>query len=269
MPRGVSRLDEARLQGRLWTPELLRGDGAAWFDFSDRATLTIPSGVSQINDRFGFGSYMEQGTAGDRPNWLVSGINGQPAVDFVASSRRMVVFASAKVQMANAFLLGVVYRMGSASATNTRVVMFSNSIDADWNNTRGAALIRRSAANQIDTFQNSAARVTITVPDDVPHVHVIASDGTNLAHFLNGAQAGTGTWSSPNFGGTDTRFGVNCESGAALPTEMRGQIGEIIAIRGDRSARDRQALEGYLSWKWGIPLAASHPHRNAPPLIGG
>jgi hypothetical protein len=34
------------------------------------------------------------------------------------------------------------------------------------------------------------------------------------------------------------------------------------------SLGDLQRVEGYLSWKWGIRLAADHPYANRPPLIG-
>lgn len=44
-----------------------------------------------------------------------------------------------------------------------------------------------------------------------------------------------------------------------------GQFGEVLAYDGALSTDDRQKVEGYLAWKWGIDLSSTHPYAsNAP-----
>jgi hypothetical protein len=47
-----------------------------------------------------------------------------------------------------------------------------------------------------------------------------------------------------------------------------GDYGEVCWFSAAHTARERLVIEGYLSWKWAIPLAADHPFANRPPLIG-
>jgi hypothetical protein len=48
-----------------------------------------------------------------------------------------------------------------------------------------------------------------------------------------------------------------------------GQIGEIVIVSGDLSVTDRQRLEGYLAWKWGLEsnLPSDHPYKLLPPTV--
>ena len=47
-------------------------------------------------------------------------------------------------------------------------------------------------------------------------------------------------------------------------------IAEVIAVRGDISTEDRQRIEGYLAWQWGLQanLPSGHPFKTAAPLVG-
>jgi hypothetical protein len=75
MPRGVSPVDEARLQGRLWSPALLRT--ALWLDAADLSTISTATGVSQLRDKSGNGRNFTQGTGGTQPTLTPNGLNGR------------------------------------------------------------------------------------------------------------------------------------------------------------------------------------------------
>lgn len=45
-------------------------------------------------------------------------------------------------------------------------------------------------------------------------------------------------------------------------------MAEIVTFNSNLSTQNARTVEGYLSWKWGISLAADHPFANHPPLIG-
>jgi hypothetical protein len=51
---------------------------------------------------------------------------------------------------------------------------------------------------------------------------------------------------------------------------LNGFISAMVATSSLLSTADRERLEGYLAWKWGLVanLRAAHPFKNRPPLIG-
>ena len=66
MPRGVSRIDEAMIQRRLWTPAQIRT--GLWYDCNDLAAIaTGASGVQTLADKSGNGRNATQGTPANRP----------------------------------------------------------------------------------------------------------------------------------------------------------------------------------------------------------
>ena len=47
----------------------------------------------------------------------------------------------------------------------------------------------------------------------------------------------------------------------------QGYVAEILVYNGTVSDSDRQTMQGYLAWKWGMQnnLPASHPYKSSPP----
>src|SRR5688500_5791938 len=80
MPRGVDSTDEARLQGRLWTPAVLRPH--AWYDAQDVSTISTATGVSEWRDKSGNGRHVTQATGTAQPAYNQGRINARPAVTF-------------------------------------------------------------------------------------------------------------------------------------------------------------------------------------------
>ena len=61
MARGRNIYDEAKLQGRLWTPLAIMPNVHAWYDASDQSTLTVTSGVvDAIADKSGNGNNLSK-----------------------------------------------------------------------------------------------------------------------------------------------------------------------------------------------------------------
>jgi len=48
-----------------------------------------------------------------------------------------------------------------------------------------------------------------------------------------------------------------------------GLMVEVVATPNDSTTAERQTIEGYLAWKWGLvnSLPAGHPYKNSPPTI--
>lgn len=79
----------------------------------------------------------------------------------------------------------------------------------------------------------------------------------------------TASTASPAFLTTGATMYIGAANG---PTEYwNGNIFEILVYNATLSTTDRQRLEGYLAWKWGVQtsLPAGHPFRNAAPTAVG
>ncbi len=50
---------------------------------------------------------------------------------------------------------------------------------------------------------------------------------------------------------------------------MVGAFAEIVFLTGTTNDIDRQKMEGYLAWKWGLQgqLPAGHPYKDAAPTV--
>jgi hypothetical protein len=80
MPRGVSPVDEARLQGRLWTPALFGGRLLGWYDALVSASFTLSgSAVTEWRDQSGNGNHL-QSSGVNAP--LLGTFAGRPSVNF-------------------------------------------------------------------------------------------------------------------------------------------------------------------------------------------
>jgi beta-glucanase (GH16 family) len=95
--------------------------------------------------------------------------------------------------------------------------------------------------------------------------YVVPAAGTALS-FVNGSPAGSqsvepGTMSNERYTlGTDWNWG---DGNQFFP----GHIAEVLVYGSALSTGDRQTLEGYLAWKWGLAasLPATHPYRSVAP----
>lgn len=249
MPRGVglNRIyDEAQLQKRLWTPDVLRP--SVWFDAADLSTLTLVNGdVSEWRDKSGFGRHVFQATAANRPTYAVSGLNNRPTLDW-------------------------------GSATNNKGLQ--NLSISNFNPTRYFIVADYDGPNPFNEF---AGLVTHTPFNAVTDLLVTNNSSTiwySGNYFHNGnptaASVALPTISQPfvvasNFAQNSNRTSLfigNDRFLTGLTRGWRGKISEVIAIDYVPSSADRNRAEGYLAWKWSILLNASHPFFNRPPLIG-
>ncbi len=88
--------------------------------------------------------------------------------------------------------------------------------------------------------------------------------GSTLYPYVTGNAQGTkGTSSTSSF----TNLNIGGANGAYSGQPWYGDIGEILVFNSYLSDSNRQIIEGYLAWKWGIQsqLPSNHPYKNAAP----
>jgi len=256
MPRGLSDYDSARIQGRLWTPEVLRPD--FWFDAADQSTITISSGnVTQWNDKSGNARNLT--TASSYPSYSIEGRNGLNVVTF-SGSRLAVTGLSINYTAQSTF---GAFRLGSYPQ-NARIWAQSDaSIDYLTSNSY-IPIVTGPSSPDWGSWATGSYRSLIGLAGGSWHIFSSIQSDSFLQNSANGVLAAQ---NSHLLNKTFTRFGMtDAFSGATVP--FSGDYGELIVLPTGNITRDRFLVEGYLSHKWAIPLAAAHPFANRPPLIG-
>lgn len=259
MPRGTSRIDEAILQGRLWTPASLRP--SAWFDADDISTITLNSNnVSQWNDKSGNGRHASQSEATNQPAYTPNGLKGRTVLTFGGND-----FFSISSFIENR----IISVMAVASSNNTLANHYI--IDESNNNSYGGGLslrfINTEVSSQVRFWGQDALPITDspnTVPTGAASILGGVENTSERNTYLNGVASETVT------PGTSSRSAANLRIGhsSLLGGFLDGTIAEIVLVSAAISKADRQRIEGYLSHKWGVAINADHPYALNPPLIG-
>jgi len=242
----------------LWTPTQLTS--AVWLDAADSATITLNgSTVSQWNDKSGNGRHVSQATAANQPTYTASGLNGKPVLTFDGVNDRLST-ASTTLGITNSASLAVVTQMSSRTPPEQGIVGSDDLAARFGFFITGANMIRwNPIANAYNNIQASSVIGS--------QILVGTAQSGSTALFRNGTSIATGT--GPTGTMVSTPFGIgNMLPGTTLP-HFSGPIAEVIVSSSAFSTTDRQKLEGYLAWKWGLQgsLPPTHPYKNFPPEL--
>jgi hypothetical protein len=229
-----------------------------WLDANDPSSLvTSGTSVSQWKDKSGVGN---NGTAtGTIQN--TGTINKLTALSWSGSGS--TYFSGTLTNSGTTLTALSVFLMNSSSYSSARVLSLAKPGFNDFNNTAYTAAIERFSGN-FNSYRNSASRSGVTATFGSAVQVCSLYDGTNHTFYKNGT-AGTAVASSGSFG--YTHYEVAGSFGEESLVPFNGIIGEVIHYNGALTTEERQKLEGYLAWKWGLTssLPSSHPYKNIPP----
>jgi hypothetical protein len=275
MPRGVSRLDEALLQGRLWTPALL--GPALWLTANDLSTISIATGVNQWRDKSGFGRHFGTGNASIQPVYRPTGFNGRPCLENV-SADSLSIGASGLGRNVGCITCAIVgsHPAGAAITSNSTELVISVGTSGQsrfsMSPNPGATSKYGFFGRRLDT--DAAANFSSST-DSLPNrgnpwIRIgerVYSAGVGN-HWTNGVQDMTALAG----GASGTTSDTDSFGGSIFTSTPNGtKIAKILLFHFQLTPDQRLALEGYLAWDcWGdgAPLQALHPFKNRPPLIG-
>jgi hypothetical protein len=268
MPRGVSPLDEARLQRRLWSAALL---GAARHTFFMDAALpqciSLESGgrVSSIQDAFGRTGSFVQATDARRPTYTPGVASDQPSLKFSSSGQNNLDSSDVAFSGANQSLFLVlrsanpsgasedVYDTGADNAVSRRGLAFSNTTGRLTASRDGGGGSMISPITSIFGWQAVA----------------VVYNGSASFISVNGLRT-TGTINTSTTSSVAPyRLGSRFASPAAA-NWFNGNLAAFVHFNGVWTADEVALLQGYFAWRGGFKdlLTASHPYRNRPPLRG-
>ena len=243
----------------LWTPE--QATPALWLDAADADTITESGGdISQWDDKSGNNRHATQGTPGNEPSYTTPGLNGLGVVSFNGSPECLDVDLdflasvdhSAFIVITDVTAHSNIYgaATGSAGANSLHVGFIGgpnryrmNYWGNDWNQAFGSYV--EGDPWILEYLWDTGAYKTIYATGNFE-----GDDNTPLAGTI-GTMAGGGRI-------------VNVVGQGYT----NGDIGEIVMFTSILSTVDRQRMEGYLAWKWGLQgdLPGGHPYENEPPV---
>ena len=275
MSRGVGLVDEARLQGRLWGPELLRP--VLWMDAADLSTIAFDaSGVFAWRDKSGRGNHGAQGASDRRPSYAPTGLMGRPTILFEPLSAgsgigdRITVAHSASLDPAASSIFGVVADdgaldtgFGGVRAWIEKAEASSGFVRKYWLGSVG------SASGFPDATSDLGEGRTVTSfgqANKAPQIVASLKPATQAEGPARLFQNGVQTAFDAEFTNLVGNTSVLDIGSTHFP--WIGRVSEVLFFPAALPDRERNAIEGYLSWKWGIRLAATHPFVNRPPLTG-
>lgn len=246
-----------------WNPSALGASLALWLDADDTSTITLNgTDVSQWNDKSGNNRHATQATAINQPTYSASGINGKPMVQ--GDNSNDVLIGSFVVPRTSDFTTVLV---GSALSSGDSLFDFYDSLNATSRVANVNAVFARFNGSPSTTANVTAQ--TRAVPFIATATHTNSAASLRFNQYIDGVQSTdfpadvtSAAFASGNFDSyaiLDDNTGNNA---------WNGGIGEYVVATGITTA-DRQKLEGYLAWKWGLEanLPADHPYKSAPPTV--
>lgn len=238
-----------------WTPSLITT--SLWLDANDASTITLNgSTVSQWNDKSGNGRNYAQGTAANQPTYSATGWGTQPAISFDGVND-ILSTAVADWTAANMSWYVVGQRTGSLG-TQSLVGNGTNILPiAESAGTTNYTVFRINTVNNPTALSAYYDGVMIKDKSTNPTV-TRATMWTNMANKFMLEMLGC------------PAFGTKPDIGKTFSTYLwQGLISEILVVPSDSTTSERQLIEGYLAWKWGIQsnLPAGHPYKNNFPTV--
>lgn len=243
----------------LWTPADITT--LAWYDASNASSITLNgSNVSQWNDLSGNGYNGTQSTAGAQPAYGTYQLNGLDVVTFDGADR--ILLPSVNFNASKAVSMYVVTKKRSTSPTYQVAAAFWKS------GTDTAAMLAQMAAGpnfwgSYTGNEDPAGSALNTTDSYFLTLIASTSDGT-IEFWKNGTADGT----RPNWS-TSTVFSEGGLGGDQYGSALNGDLAEVVLIDSEDDTSERERMEGYLAWKWGLEayLPGSSPYVSAPPYV--
>ena len=222
-----------------------------WLDAADASSMTFSSGttVSAWLDKSGNGN---NGTPNTEITWNVNGFGTSlPAMTFTNTQWFLGNISITE----NQFTAFCVFNMNSAASFYARVLSLGVSGENDYNNNAYICIVRLGGT----VFSNyrDGTYPTIDIALDTNELTTSWVDGTT-SYISQYGGTPTTIGSSGNFGVTSYAIGV---SNNTADSPFYGYVAEVIVYNTALTLSQRQQVEAYLAWKWGLrsSLPSTHP----------
>lgn len=242
-----------------WTSPIPLDNMEGWWGGFASAVADGAS-VASLSDRSGGNKTATQGTAGNQPVFRAAGINGKPALQFDGVDDSLILPLNVLDSGVSEYSIFTVAQSTALAAQRNLL-----SLATPANATRMA--IFQSAGNFMQVggrtdagaFMNGAAVGIGSVP------YVWAANGSTAATEMyrdggGGVRETTGPGAGP-FGATQGPVSSNRLGSAINGTGAHwgGMLGDVLLYKRKLTASERQRVENYLGWQYGIVVSSSQP----------
>ena len=250
------------------------GGCGAWFDATDSKTVEFASGsnMSRWLDKSGLQNHMATNSSnqGNWPVYTQSTLNGRPVVTFSnaamiggyaspTSTTPHTIFVVARPSAINA--LHDLFQVSSFPDGGTTGVGVNLAASYSSNKWFAGSLYGERDGDPTSNTVASTSRTDIVVATVWP--------GSNINTTVNGTTGLDSTLVTSALNtkanGAKTNMGAHWYPPDNYYREFYyGYIAEVLVFSKALTVADRQRIEGYLAWKWGLQsqLPALHPYSN-------
>jgi hypothetical protein len=227
-----------------------------WLDAQVAANVILSgTQVSAWNDRAGSNNFTKNATG--IINYAQPGINDRPALNFItATPTTTYLYNTMNITPTNQLSLFMVLSQTGSGVGNSELFYTRTSyVNFDlFNNTNSTGILSLNARSATQRITGS------NIVNSTNNIISVVLDTTGSV-YLNGSPTSI---ASTSFAGTSLNASFEWAISAGA---FKGFIGEVITYPSVLSDTNRQKIEGYLAWKWGLQasLPIGHPYKNAPP----
>jgi hypothetical protein len=237
-----------------WTPTQLGTAVKGWWKADAITSLNDGDAVASWADSSGNSQTLTEAT--NRPSYQTNELNGLPVVRFDGTNDTLGVTGTLGIS-AQPFTVAAVW---NPAAANAGQVLFQTTGVVVWVEDTNADDLRVAASTNRD--------VSIASYNGAPFILLVSIEGASTVVRANGTVLSLP--GSPGTTGMSGNMAVgNATAGGALGTQ--GDIAEILFTNTNPALTDKEKIEGYLAYKWGLQasLPSDHPYKsNAPQLPG-
>lgn len=252
--------------GGLWTPAQIAT--ALWLDADDASTFTLTgSDIDQWNDKSGNARHATP--PGTKPTRNASLLNSMGGVVFASGTDPLLTTSFANPTGAAGITAVMVIRR-TGQPVNFSIPLCKGAVNAQW-----SWIWANTAFNNISYWRHTTAGgQTATGPnnsiaDATDYVWSGDMADAGITQYRNGtALSGAVGAGTRNFGASSALTIGSSPDVSYTANRFQGNIHEIVLLH-TASATNRQLLEGYMAWRWGLQanLPGGHPYVSAAPTV--
>lgn len=231
-----------------------------WLDATDVSTTTLSgTNVTRWNDKSG----LRNDGVTNGGTTTVSSINSVRALSFNGTSD-FTGSISNNTPRVTAFMVAT---MTGSTASYGRLLSCGSTTQADTGANSVTLLNRLVTTTSVYSTSAGVNTAIYNFGYNVPGILVTQYTGTQGLAFLNGVRQGnpSNVTTSYNY----VRYRVGNTAGNGSNGRWGGLVGEIIIYHASLTTSQREIVEGYLAWKWGLTanLPTTHPFKTRPPNV--
>lgn len=195
--------------------------------------------------------------------------NNRPALLFTQTQN--MSSAAAAGTFSTVFTFFMIYQRTGGGTYDTLVTRTVGNIAAptDFFTIVGSGNFARNIGNgtaYADYNTTSGSNFTNVTTPSLYYANITAANGAlDAFNFATPTDPSSGTLTGVYYGDTGTAIYIGTRADSV--TTLTASVAEVIVYSTTPTEIQRQTIEGYLAWKWGLvaSLPASHPYKNYPP----